>query len=108
MFQYLIFQLNRDQKTLDHQGNYTEAKVLTSVNGTEQITYGDRKYNLVQIVLHSGEGTERGHYTTFDVVEKKEFDDSPPSFQSVTEERMTGAKQQGYLYFYEINDRYVE
>ena len=99
-----MFQLNRDQKALDPEGNWIEEKCLTEVNQAEQIRYGERVYNLKQIIVHHGESTRRGHYTTYDVDEMKVFDDTPPSFESVTEEMMTIAKQQGYIYFYEIDD----
>ena len=102
-----MFQLNRDQKTLDPQGNWIEEKCLTEVNQSEQIRYGERVYNLKQIIVHHGGSTLRGHYTMFDVEEMCEFDDTPPSFKSVTEEMMTTAKQEGYIYFYEI-DKSVE
>ena len=83
----------------------------TAVSQPDRIRYGDRMYNLLQIVLHSGDGPHGGHYTSFDIEEMKEFDDSPPSFNLVTDERMTMAKQQGYIYLYQIDpnmDRYIQ
>ena len=81
---------------------------MTEVSQTEQIRYGERVYNLKQIILHHGESTLRGHYTMFDVEAMCEFDDTPPSFKPVTEEMMTNAKQQGYIYFYEIDESVEE
>ena len=104
-----MFQLNRNQRVVDHTGKYIEEKCLTAVLQTQRIQYGERTYNLRQVILHTGEGTQRGHYTTYDVEEMKVFDDSPPSFKSATDEMMSTAKRQGYIYLYQIDeniDRY--
>ena len=77
---------------------------MTAVLQTQRIQYGERTYNLRQVILHTGEGTQRGHYTTYDVEEMKMFDDSPPSFESVTLAQMTNARLQGYIYLYEIDE----
>ena len=105
----MIFQLNRDQKVTDHTGKYIEEKCLTDVTQCQHVCYGDRKYNLRQIILHTGEETLQGHYTAYDVEEMKVYDDSPPSFTAATDKMMTNAMQKGYLYLYQIDsnvDRY--
>ena len=109
ILQYLFFQLNRDQRVVDHSGKYIEEKCLTDVLETMRIRYGERMYNLRQVIQHTGKGTQSGHYTTYDVEEMKVFDDSPPSFKSATDEMMSTAKRQGYIYLYQIDeniDRY--
>ena len=106
----MIFQLNRDQQVVDHTGQYREEKCETDVHQCQHVCYGGRKYNLKQIILHTGEGTEGGHYTTYDIEERKVYDDSPPSFLPATDEMVTNAKQQGYLYLYQIDsdiERYL-